>query len=226
MWRKIVNITAAVVAGTVFVLGCVFVVGSTVHNRHESLFADPNETRTLTTTVEHEKDAGGTAHITKTVTKAPDAAGQTRMTTTVVTDTPGSLSEATTTTAPANDSLFARALTGAGFLFFRIALAALAAFLAGAVVQRTLLADFAVKVGPVEVPALAGAADASKSAIDALNQSLKKQTTSLGGRLGRLKSRVEQDAAATDAAAAAAERAVEALADLKRRVDTLEQRLP
>jgi len=41
----------------------------------------------------------------------------------------------------------------------RVGIVVLAAFLAGAVAQRVLLGDYALKVGPVAVPALTAASD-------------------------------------------------------------------
>lgn len=72
------------------------------------------------------------------------------------------------TTEPGDDPLIERALAPGGLLLVRLGIAALAAFLAGAVVQRTLLGRFGIKVGGLEVPELEKAAAASDDALSQL----------------------------------------------------------
>ena len=72
---------------------------------------------------------------------------------------PGKPVERTTTTKPASAPWVERALGNSGLLLLRVGIVVLAAFLAGAVAQRVLLGDYALKVGPVEVPALTAASD-------------------------------------------------------------------
>jgi hypothetical protein len=60
-------------------------------------------------------------------------------------------------------------------LFVRLAVVALAAFLVGAVVQRAFLGDFALKMGPVELPDLRRAAAASERALAEITDELKRQ---------------------------------------------------
>lgn len=64
-----------------------------------------------------------------------------------------------TTTSPASPSLAERSLGDGGLLLLRIGVVALASFLAGAVVQRTILARFDLKVGGIEIPELTEATD-------------------------------------------------------------------
>lgn len=78
-----------------------------------------------------------------------------KTTKTVVTQTGTETEKTETTTAEADESLLERSLAAGGLLLFRVGIVALAAFLAGAVVQRTVLGNFAIKVGGVEVPELA-----------------------------------------------------------------------
>jgi hypothetical protein len=117
--------------------------------------------------------------------------------TTVVTESPGK-QVTKTTTAEASRSFVERSLASGGLLLLRIGIIALAAFLAGAVVQRTILGVFAMKLGPLEVPELAKrTAEASDEAVEQIK-----------GELGR-------QAEATQAAMTAAAGAAEAVASLK-----------
>jgi hypothetical protein len=226
MPRTIANISAAVVAAVVFGAGLWFAIGAVVKHHDSSLFADPTEHRTVTTSVRQSAGPGARPKVTTTVVQSP-ATGTTpaQTTTTVVTETPA-VGHETTTTKEADDSLFERALAGAGFLFFRVALAALAAFLAGAVVQRTLLGDFAIKVGPLEVPDLPAAAEASKSAITKVKESLKRQTTLLGRRLTQVATKLESNTATTLQMSQLLQEIATAVTDLERRVTQLEQKPP
>ena len=82
----------------------------------------------------------------------------------------------TTTTKEADRSLLERSLAAGGLLLVRIGVVALAAFLAGAVVQRTLLGNFALKLGPLEIPELKRAAEESERALGEIQSQLKTQT--------------------------------------------------
>jgi len=224
---RIATPAAAIVAGLVFAAGLWFAIGAVLKEHNSSLFADPTGHRTVTVTVSHETGAAAQPKITKTVTKTRGGANKrAQTTTTVVTETPSAGKETTTTTSEARDSLFERALAGAGFLFFRIGLAALAAFLAGAVVQRTLLGDFAVKVGPVEVPDLPAAAEASKNAITEMKDSLTRQTSSLGRRILGVDKKLEKNTETTLKTGQVAAETARAVAELQRRVSELEAQTP
>jgi hypothetical protein len=138
-------------------------------------------------------------------------------TTTVTTTTSDAAGQVTgtvvkTTTAPR--SLTSAILTPGAVVLLEFGIASLAAFLAGAIVQRTILGDYALKVGPVEVPALAEAAKSSSEAdvaivkqIAALSESLVSQKTALASSLE------------------ATARMTEALAQVDERLSRLEQRL-
>lgn len=95
--------------------------------------------------------------------------------TTVVTEKPDGSTETKTTTGEASRSFVERSLAAGGLLLLRIGIVALAAFLAGAVVQRTILGDFAMKLGPLEVPKLAKAAEASDKALEEIKEELGRQ---------------------------------------------------
>lgn len=100
--------------------------------------------------------------------------GAPQTTVTEVTRT-GSQVTTKTTRSEAHRSFLEKALAPGGLLLLRIGLVALAAFLAGAVVQRTLLGDFALKMGPLEVPELQRAAAASDEALSAISTELAQQ---------------------------------------------------
>lgn len=72
-------------------------------------------------------------------------------------------------------SLSDEALAGSGALAWRFGLVVVAAFLAGALTQRTMLANFAMKFGPVEVPSIKSAIGVSERAIGALEAADKRQ---------------------------------------------------
>jgi hypothetical protein len=96
----------------------------------------------------------------------------------VTTDAP----EGTTTVSSdteASRSFLERALGTGGLFFIRLGAVALAAFAAGAVVQRALLADFALKLGPVEVPALKETASVSEQALSEIEAQLTLQANAV-----------------------------------------------
>jgi hypothetical protein len=99
-----------------------------------------------------------------------------RTTVRVVKTAPGGDKTVTETTSDANRSFLERSLAAGGLLLLRIGIVALSAFLAGAVVQRTLLGDFALKLGPLELPDVKRAAAASEQALKAIEERLEKQT--------------------------------------------------
>jgi hypothetical protein len=57
-----------------------------------------------------------------------------------------------TTTAEAKEPIFDRALAAGGLVLLRLGLVIVAAFLAGALVQRAILANFEIQAGPVKMP--------------------------------------------------------------------------
>jgi hypothetical protein len=128
-------------------------------------------------------------------------------TTKTVTTTVGNETTKTeTTTSPSAQSLLDRGLATGGLLLLRLGIVALAAFLAGAVVQRIKLGDFALKLGPLELPAL---------------QRLTKNTYK---SVENLTTAVAENKAATAVANRVAGRAVSEVEGLRQRVEALEQK--
>jgi hypothetical protein len=224
---KAANIAAALVASVVFAAGLWFAIGADLRHHESSLYADPTAHRVQTVIVTRQNGRGARPRVTTTVTRTRIGKKKpAEITTRVVTSSPASGKQTTVTLREADDSLLDRALAGAGFLFFRIGLAALAAFLAGAVVQRTLLGSFAMKVGPVELPDLPAAANASMSAIRDVKDSLKRQTSTLGRRMLGLNAKLEDNTQTTVKTAEVAATTARAVAELQRRVTLLESQRP
>ncbi len=98
------------------------------------------------------------------------------------TDADGKVSREVTE-SPASQSLLERGLARGGLLFLRLGVVLLAAFLAGAFVQRFVLGEFAVEVGGLKLPALA---DQAATSVEKLKEVVAKQET-----------RIEQVSAAT-----------------------------
>jgi hypothetical protein len=105
---------------------------------------------------------------------------ESRTTTTVTeittggTDAGKKVTESTEVTLPGrDDSLLGRALgTGATPLLIQLLVAGLAAFVAGAIVQRIWLGEYGFTVGPVSLPALAPVSDESATqAVDLIKES-------------------------------------------------------
>jgi hypothetical protein len=112
--------------------------------------------------------------------------------TTVVTKSPGK-AETKRTTAEASRSFVERSLASGGLLLVRIGLVALAAFLAGAVVQRTMLGVFTMKLGPLEVPELAKrTAEASDEALEKIKAELGRQADATKNAMGLAAGTAEQ----------------------------------
>jgi hypothetical protein len=108
-----------------------------------------------------ENDAVKTTSLTETTT---DSAGHPSV----------KKSTSTETSTPASDrSLVGRAFgTGAAPLMFQLLLAGLAAFAAGALVQRIWLGEYGITVGPVSIPVLPViSAPAASEAIDLIKDS-------------------------------------------------------
>lgn len=79
------------------------------------------------------------------------------------------------TQSPASQTLVERGLAQGGLVFLRLGVVVLAAFLAGAFVQRFVLAEFAVEVGGLKLPALAQTA----TSLDQATVAFKKQDEKL-----------------------------------------------
>lgn len=98
-----------------------------------------------------------------------------RTTVRVVKTEPGGAETVTETTSDASRTFLEKSLAAGGLLLLRLGIVALAAFLAGAVVQRILLANFALKLGPLEVPEIKRAAAASEDALRAIEDRFHEQ---------------------------------------------------
>jgi hypothetical protein len=97
--------------------------------------------------------------------------------------------ERTATTKEADASLLERSLSNGGLLLLRIGVAALAAFIAGAVVQRTIMGNYAFKAGPLEVPELV---EASETVLTDLQDSVLAQATTTEEIAKSMKSSLEK----------------------------------
>lgn len=131
--------------------------------------------------------------------------------------------ERTTTRKEADESLVERAFADSGLLMLRLGLVFIAAFLAGAIVQRTMARQFGIEIGPVKVPQLVAAAEASTDAIDKLRGSVNEQLRTLQDRLAEgLTTRVE----ATDQLRTLAVAIAKAVDELEERVARIEPPAP
>jgi hypothetical protein len=83
------------------------------------------------------------------------------------------------TTKEADESVLERSLASGGLLLLRLGVAALAAFIAGAAVQRTIMGNYAFKAGPLEVPELAAASEAAVDELTALLDEQAEATTTI-----------------------------------------------
>jgi hypothetical protein len=88
-----------------------------------------------------------------------------------------------TTTSEAERSFAERSLASGGLLLLRLGAVAVAAFLAGAVVQRAILGRFDVKLGPFELPEAKQTAEASEAALAAVQEELGRQVQATDGAM-------------------------------------------
>jgi hypothetical protein len=149
-----------------------------------------------------------------------------RTATTTVTKTTGGGStgkpvttETTQTQAPVHDSLLERSVAGGAILLLQLGMVALAAFLAGAVVQRIWVARYGIKVAGLEFPELSDAAEASKNAIALLRDSLDNQAK----KVDELERAKQLHDAQIEAVANATLGAIDELQGLTQRVARLER---
>ena len=214
------DLMAKMAAGLVLFAGGVFVVLPAVKH-HGTLFGDPYKPRLQTTTIKH-TIAGNRAAPKTTKTLVRTGAGAKHpVTRTIVTESAGRMTETTTTTGEAAGSFFERALAASGLLFLRLGLLLVAAFLAGAIVQRTLLGRFAFKLGPVEVPDLPQAAEASRDAINKIQAGVKRQVSRLANQVAM---KLEQNASTTAQTGSLVAATARELSQLRERIAELEAR--
>ena len=146
-----------------------------IHNWSGVWGDDPFTPRTTTTTV---VKATGSKNDKPVVVKTTGGGAASK----TVKTAKGRVTETTTTTAPADESLTERTLAQSGLLIGRVALAVLAAFLAGAIVQRVVMGAYAVKVWNFEIGDLPAVADKAKAGF----AKLEKATNELGERTAAL----------------------------------------
>ena len=139
------------------------------HGQHWAV--DPDEARTITSTAVESQFGGVT-----TTTIVRSKAGTT---TTSVSRSPAPDTKVTLSSAEEKRSLLVRGFGSGGFFLFRLALVAAAALLAGAIIQRTWLARFAVEFPFVSFDDVAEAADSSTVAIAALRETVLQRMTDL-----------------------------------------------
>ena len=114
-----------------------------------------------------------------------------------------------TTTAEAKESIFDRALAAGGRLLLRLGLVVVAAFLAGALVQRAILANFEIRAGPVTIPKYT-------------RRVITTSESALADLVRQLRANTEETVRALDAATTSRSK----VGDLDRRVAELEARWP
>jgi hypothetical protein len=88
-----------------------------------------------------------------------------------------------TTTSEAERSFVERSLAAGGLLLLRLGAVALAAFIAGAVVQRAIMGRFDLKLGPLELAETKRAAEASEEALAAVQDDLRGQVQATEGAM-------------------------------------------
>jgi hypothetical protein len=210
-WRGFTNVAAGLAALAVVVAGAILIYLPIKH--HGSHFRDdPNTPHILTSTVAQKSGApSDRPKTTKTIVRTPDDP----VTTTLVIEHPGRQTKVTTTVSPDKPSLLERAFGAGGYFIFRVALVAAAAFIAGALVQRTLLAKFAIKLPFVELADLPAATADSKQAIDALRN----------GLVGQIAELRDTTTARLAAGTAVTEQALHALADVSKAIQDLQGRV-
>jgi hypothetical protein len=203
--RTFADLIAGVIAVAIGVIGTVAILS-------DEDVAAPTSTTTVS------KDAVDAVPGTEKTTKVVEQTGKdpaTRTTTTeTVGDTPEKPAETTTTTEEGERTFLERALGDDGLVLLQIGVAVLAAFLAGALIQRVLLGEYGFKLGTLELGTIARA---STQGIKELGDDLKK---------------LRQETATSAALKQADDRSRDADASLKddlalayKRMDVIERRL-
>lgn len=176
--QKGANIVSWVVAGLVAV-GGLGLVGFQVVRHGGNLLSDPYADQSQTTTITKTTPRPRS----RTTVSKSGASGKSTETTTRRVDGGRPVTDVTRTTAPVHDSVFERSVAGGAILLLQVALVALAAFIAGAGVQRIILARYGIKVAGLEIADLPDAASASQKAIDELRASLDTQVNALKAQI-------------------------------------------
>lgn len=164
--RGAADLSAALAALAVLVAGLLTVVGDS------DVLAPESKT---TVTKNAIAETAGTTKTTKT--KRGTGAGTT--TTTVETTGAGPAKPAeTTTTVQAGERTFTERILGdGGIIVLQIAAVLLAAFIAGAAVQRVILAEFSFKFGGFELASVADESAAGIASLDAKVDAMRADTT-------------------------------------------------
>jgi hypothetical protein len=162
-YRTFVDVVAAIVAVAIAFVAIIVIA-------NDSDLAGPKTTTVVS------KDAiaasGGTRKTTNVVTKGPHGKLSRTVTREKNSATPAKPAETTTTTEDGQRTFLERILGNGGLVILQIAVAVIAAFLAGAIVQRVLLGEYGgFKFGNFE---LSSVARASSTSVEKLGDDLKK----------------------------------------------------
>lgn len=165
--RTIADVAAGLAAATVFLLCTLGILSAHGYNLW-SVPELPTTQTTTTTTTTDEVESTESTQFTPRPSPAPTAVppGSTTTTTTPAT----SQTTETTTPVPVDTSWWGRILqTPLALVMFEFLLAAIAAFLAGAAVQRVILGSYGLKVGGVELEAVAPVTEADARKADVVD---------------------------------------------------------
>jgi hypothetical protein len=161
-YRNFADVVAALVAVGVLAVGVVVIAGDD----------DLAGSETTTTVVNGVVPQVPATRKTTTVVTRPARGRAMRQTTIEVQGRiPSKPQQKTRTTEEGPRTFLERVLGDGGVLILQIAAAVAAAFLAGAIVQRVLLGEYALKFGNVELSAIAGA---STAGLEELKEGVKK----------------------------------------------------
>lgn len=150
------------VAVLVFVVGVVKVVG-------DSDTLDPEAKTTVTT--DPVAEVPGSRKTTTEVVEQPGTKTKTTTTTEEQPATPAQPAKTVTTTERGERTFLERVLGDGGLIALQLGAILLAAFLAAALLHRFILGQYAIKIGSLELPAVA-AADATADALEAVGKKI------------------------------------------------------
>jgi uncharacterized membrane protein YraQ (UPF0718 family) len=150
-----------VAAAVIFALGVMKIAG-------DSRVLDPEATTTVTTGAAPETPAA--TKVTKEVVQQRGTRTKTTTTTERQPAVPAQPEKTVTTTEKGERTFLERILGDGGLLVLQLGAVLLAAFLAAAILHRIILAQYAVKFGALELPAVA--VDATADALEALGSKI------------------------------------------------------
>lgn len=162
--RALADVAAGLAAATVFLLCTIGIV--TLHGN--DLWAAPEQQTSQTTTTTVTTDGVETTESTEYAPRPTPAPSTVPPNSTTTTTTPGtSQTTETTVPVPVDTSWWNRIVqTPLALLVFEFLLAALAAFVAGAAVQRIILGSYGLKVGGPALEAIAPVTEADVRSAD------------------------------------------------------------